>query len=159
MITESRERLDFRGAGGHVTEKPFAATDISEDVLKRLTTARYAWLTTVSKSGAPAPMLVWFRFDDQTLIVYSEPHAPRITHLSAHPQVSLHLESDGLGRRLLIVGGTAAVTAEAVDPREDREFWAKYHVEAESTGLTEAMAGYSSRITIVPTHLWTTLPT
>ena len=51
------------------------------------------------------------------------------------------------------------VTAEGVDPRDDREFWAKYHVEAELLGLGEAISSHSVRITITPTTLLTTLST
>ena len=74
-------------------------------------------------------------------------------------EVSLHLESDGFGSGIVIIGGKAAVTAEGVDPRDDNEFWAKYHMEAEALGLGDAIASYSVRITITPTTLRTTFPT
>ena len=51
------------------------------------------------------------------------------------------------------------MTAEAVDPRDDKMFWAKYHLEADLLGLGEAISSYSVRITITPTTLATTLPT
>lgn len=158
MSTKDDE-LEFRGLSGRLVETAFASTTLSEDIHKRLSTARYAWLTTVNQSGIPMPTLVWFRFDGKCMTVYSPPRAPRITHIFEHPQVSLHLESDGIGSSLVIAGGSAAVVAEGVDPRDDPEFWAKYHVEAEATGLTEAIATYSSRISITPTTLWTTIPT
>ncbi len=150
---------DFRGLSGQLNEVQLADAALSDEVLKRLSTARYAWLTTVDRSGIPMPTLVWFRFDGRILTVYSHPRSTRITHVFEHPEVSLHLESDGVGSRLLIIGGTAAVTAEGVDPRDDHEFWAKYHVEAEVTGLADAIADYSSRITITPTVLRTTFAT
>lgn len=150
---------DQRGLSGQLTESAFTDTVVSDDIRKRLSIERYAWLTTVDRSGVPTPTLVWFRFDGKSVTVYSHPRAARVTHIFEHPQVSLHLESDGTGSSLVIAGGTAAVTAEGVDPREDREFWAKYHVEAEMTGLAEAIGTYSSRISITPTTLWTTIPT
>lgn len=143
---------------GHLTEKPFSAIDVAPEVAKRLTRDRYAWLTTVDASGTPVPMLVWFRFDGATVTVYSQPHASRITHVFAHPQVSLHLESDGIGSSIVIIGGRAAVTAEGVDPRVDTEYWAKYHVEATVSGLGDAIGSFSTRITITPTTVWTTHP-
>lgn len=149
---------EFRGLAGQLVETPFAAANISEGILKRITTERYAWLTTVGGSGIPTPTLVWFRFDGKTFTVYSHPHSTRITHIFAHPGVSLHLESDGIGSGLVVVGGTASVTAEGADPRTDQVFWAKYHVEAELTGLTTAIEGHSTRITITPSTLWTTIP-
>ncbi|HPY24085.1 MAG TPA: pyridoxamine 5'-phosphate oxidase family protein [Mycobacterium sp.] len=150
---------DFRGLSGQLIETPFTAARVSEDILKRLTTDRYAWLTTVAGTGIPTPTLVWFRFDGTSFTVYSHPNSARITHVFQHPGVSLHLESDGIGSSLVIVGGTAAVTAEGADPRKDEAFWAKYHVEAELTGLAEAVGHHSARITITPTTLWTTIAT
>lgn len=149
---------DFRGLAGQVAEAPFSADALPHSIGKRLTHDRYAWLTTVASTGVPAPMLVWFRFDGAVLTVYTQPHASRVTHIFEHPQVSLHLESDGFGSGLVIIGGTAAVTAEGVDPREDRHYWAKYHVEADALGLKEAIASYSTRITVSPTAVWTNLP-
>jgi PPOX class probable F420-dependent enzyme len=150
--------FDFRGLAGQVTEMPFAPDSLSLQILKKLAHDRYAWLTTLASNGIPVPMLVWFRFDSSSLTVYSQPRSSRVTHVLEHPQVSLHLESDGFGSGLVIIGGTATVTAEGVDPRNDSQFWAKYHVEAQALGLTESIASFSTRITIQPTRLWTTLP-
>jgi PPOX class probable F420-dependent enzyme len=151
--------IESRGATGHLTERPFTADGLAEAVLNRLTRDRYGWLTTVAKSGMPVPMLVWFRIDGVTVTVYSQPHANRITHIFEHPDVSLHLESDGAGSDIVIIGGRAAVTAEGVDPREDTKYWAKYHVEADVSGLSDAIGSFSTRITITPTTIWTTHPT
>lgn len=158
-MNSSDDGLDFRGVAGQLTEKSFSTIDLAPDIAKRLTTERYAWLTTVAQSGMPTPMLVWFRFDGETVTVYSQPRATRVTHVFEHPEVSLHLESDGIGSSLVIVGGRAVVTAEGVDPRADDDFWAKYHVEAEISGVGDAIASYSTRITITPTQVWTTIPT
>lgn len=106
----------------------------------------------------PTPTLVWFRFDGSAVTVYTPPHSGRITDVFEHPEVSLHLESDGVGSGLVIIGGRAVVSAEGVDPREDKDYWAKYHLEAEISGLTEAITGFSARITITPTTVWTTIP-
>lgn len=157
-MESAEHELDLRGSSGQVSETPFVGDDLPAEVVKRLNTERYAWLTTVEKSGMPVPMLVWFRFDGATLTVYSQPRAARVTHIFGHPEVSLHLESDGVGSNLVIIGGRAAVTAEWVDPRTDAEFWAKYHVEAGVTGLSDAIGRYSTRITVTPTTIWTTSP-
>ena len=148
--------FDLRGLAGQVNERPFSAVDLPPKVGRKLTHDRYAWLTTVAPTGVPVPMLVWFGFDGTHLTVYTQPRTSRVMHVFDHPEVSLHLESDGLGSGLVIIGGRAALTAEAVDPREDKAYWAKYHVEAEALGLTTTIAAYSARITITPTTLWTT---
>ena len=158
-MSSSDDELDFRGVGGHLTETSFSVTDVTREITKKLQRDRYAWLTTVEPTGLPSPMLVWFNFDGTSFTVYTQPHARRVTHVFQHPEVSLHLESDGFGGGIVIIGGKAAVTAEGVDPRDDNEFWAKYHMEAEALGLGDAIASYSVRITISPTTLRTTFPT
>lgn len=150
--------LEFRGLAGRLTEEPFDAASLGTGIAARLTRDRHGWLTTVSSARTPVPMPVWFHFDGNRVIVYSQPSAKRMSHIVENPDVAMHLESDGLGGGIVIVGGTASVTADGVDPREDRGFWAKYHVEAEALGLTEAIASFSTRIAIVPTTIWTSLP-
>lgn len=157
-MTSVDSSLDSRGVAGHATEIPFSAIDLSDDVTRRLKRERYAWLTTVAPNGVPVPMLTWFCFDGANFTLYSPARASRVAHVFDRPEVSLHLESDGLGGSIIAVGGRAAVTAEGVDPRDDREFWAKYHVEADLLGIGEAISSHSVRITITPTTLLTTLP-
>ena len=158
-MTSVYSELDSRGVAGQVTEVPFRATDLSDEVTRKLKRERYAWLTTVGPTGVPAPMLTWFSFDGTDFTLYTPARASRVADVFERPEVSLHLESDGVGGGVVAVGGRAAVTAEGVDPRDDREFWAKYHVEAELLGLGEAISSHSVRITITPTTLLTTLST
>ncbi len=130
--------------------------ELTQEVSSRLTSDHYGWLTTVAKSGQPVPRLVWFYFDGGNLRVYSMPRAAKVAHIKARPQVSLNLDSDGNGAGIIVVGATAAVDATDVDCREDGPYWAKYRGEAAEFGLTEAMASYSTRLTITPTKVWTT---
>jgi PPOX class probable F420-dependent enzyme len=132
------------------------SVELTQEISSRLTSDHYGWLTTVAKSGQPIPRLVWFYFDGANLTVYSMPRAAKVAHIKAHPQVSLNLDSDGNGAGIIVVGGTAAVVATDVDCWEDEPYWAKYNEEAAELGLTEAMASYSTRLTITPTKVWTT---
>jgi PPOX class probable F420-dependent enzyme len=132
------------------------SVELTEEVSSRLTSDQYGWLTTVAKSGQPVPRLIWFYFDGSDLRVYSMPQAAKVAHIKARPQVSLNLDSDGNGRGIIVVGGTAAVDATDVDCRDDEPYWAKYRELAGQFGLTEAMATYSIRLKITPTRVWTT---
>jgi PPOX class probable F420-dependent enzyme len=158
-MSRADDDSDFRGLAGQLVEIPFPTDDVPAKIGKKLKHDRYAWLTTVAPNGMPAPMLVWFHFDGAQLTVYSRPRAPRVRHLFENPAASLHLESDGMGGALIIIGGRAAVTAEAVDPRDDHAYWGKYHVEAAALGLKDGIATYSARITINPATLSTTYDT
>jgi PPOX class probable F420-dependent enzyme len=132
------------------------AIDFTQEVFRRLESDHYGWLTTVAKSGQPVPRLVWFFFDGKDVIVYSMPDAAKVRHIEAHPRVSLNLDSDGNGGGIIVVGGPAAVDATGVDPREHQAYWAKYRADAERFGLTESMAGFSTRVKISIDKVWTT---
>src|SRR4051812_28831231 len=102
------------------------AADISDEVSRRLESDRYAWLTTVAKSGQPVPRLLWFHFDGSEVTVYSNPKAAKLAHIKNHPRVSLNLDSDGNGRGVVVVAGEARVDAVDADPIADEQYQAKY---------------------------------
>jgi len=60
--------------------------ELTQEVSGRLESDRYAWLTSVAKSGQPVPRLVWFVFDGKELTVYSMPNAAKVAHIKAHPR-------------------------------------------------------------------------
>ncbi|RAV17219.1 TIGR03667 family PPOX class F420-dependent oxidoreductase [Mycolicibacterium sp. GF69] len=133
------------------------AVELTQEVSERLTNDKFGWLTTVAKSGQPVPRLIWFYFDGNDLIVYSEPDAAKVRHIRNHPRVSLNLDSDGNGSGVIAVGGTATVDAEGVDPQQDERYQAKYGDYAASLGFTaEFLAAYNLRLKISIDKVWTT---
>lgn len=130
--------------------------ELTQEVSSRLESDHYGWLTTVAKSGQPVPRLVWFYFDGTDLTVYSMPQAAKVSHIKAHPQVSLNLDSDANGGGIIAVGGFAKIDATDTDCREDEPYWAKYREDADNFGLTDQMAHFSTRLKITPTRVWTT---
>ncbi len=132
------------------------SAELTPEILDRLKSADFAWLTTVAKSGQPVPKLVWFFFDGTDIVVYTEPGAAKVRHIDNHPQVSLNLDSDGNGGGIIVVGGQARIDAEDTDPREDAPYWAKYQAMSDQIGLTASMANYGTRLKISIEKVWTT---
>jgi len=130
--------------------------DLTPEIVDRLKSDSYGWLTTVAKSGQPVPRLVWFFFDGTDIVVYTEPGAAKVRHVRNHPQVSLNLDSDGNGGGIIVVGGPARVDAEGIDLREDAPYWAKYRQLSDQFGLTESMGNFSTRLRISIEKVWTT---
>ncbi|CAN5824915.1 TIGR03667 family PPOX class F420-dependent oxidoreductase [soil metagenome] len=134
--------------------------ELTPEVSGRLTDDHFGWLTTVARSGLPVPRLIWFYFSapatGSELSIYTMPSAAKVGHVRRHPQVSLNLDSDGQGGGIIVVGGTARIDAEGVDCRDDEPYWAKYAAVAEQAELTDAMANYSTRLTISIDKVWTT---
>jgi PPOX class probable F420-dependent enzyme len=133
------------------------AVEFTQEVSERLSSDSYGWLTTVAKSGQPVPKLVWFYFDGNDVIVYSEPNAAKVRHIKNHPRVSLNLDSDGNGSGIIVVGGTAAIDAEDANPLEDDRYRTKYGELAATFGFSEEfLAAYSVRLKISIDKVWTT---
>lgn len=130
--------------------------DLTPDVVDRLRSDHYGWLTTVAKSGQPVPRLVWFYFDGTSLFVYTMPNAGKVAHIARHPRVSLNLDSDGQGGGIVVIGGEAVVDAEGADCRQDSPYWAKYGPAADQFGLTDSMGDYSTRLRIDIDKVWVT---
>jgi PPOX class probable F420-dependent enzyme len=130
---------------------------LTQEISQRLTSERYAWLTTVAKSGQPVPRLVWFYFDGEEVTVYSMPNAAKVAHIKAHPRVSLNLDSDGSGSGVVVVGGEARVDAVDADPIGDPQYDVKYRDYALSMGMTEEFLGaFNTRLKISIDKVWTT---
>jgi PPOX class probable F420-dependent enzyme len=102
------------------------------------------------------PKLIWFYFDGAAVVIYTVPGAAKVAHVQRHPRVSLNLDSDGNGSGIVVIGGEATIDATDVDCRTDEPYWAKYAESAAKFGLTEAMAGYSTRLKITIDKVWTT---
>ena len=131
--------------------------ELTQEVSRRLGSDRYAWLTTVAKSGQPVPRLVWFLFDGKELAVYSMPNAGKVAHIRAHPRVSLNLDSDGNGGGIVVVGGEARVDAVDADPLADELYQVKYAEYATGMGMSkEFLAAFNTRLKISIDKVWTT---
>ncbi len=130
--------------------------DLTPEIIERLRSDDYGWLTTIAKSGQPVPKLVWFFFDGTDIVVYTEPGAAKVRHIRNHPPVSLNLDSDGNGGGIIVIGGPARVDAEGVDLRTDTPYWAKYQAASDQFGLTDTMGNFSTRLRITIEKVWTT---
>jgi PPOX class probable F420-dependent enzyme len=81
-------------------------------VATRLATAPLGWLTTVRADGQPQSSYIWFHFDGNDLLVFSEPTAAKIRYMAMHPLVPFHPDGDGSGGgAVLTVEGRAEVLA------------------------------------------------
>lgn len=86
---------------------------LSEKESVRLINEQIIWLTTVRSDGLPMPTPVWYLWDGETFLIYSQPNQQKLRNIEVHPKVALNLNSDEWGENVFIVTGTAEVDRNA----------------------------------------------
>ncbi len=132
-------------------------TKFGRKVKRHLREEYFIWLTTVGSDLAPQPRPVWFIWDHDSFLIYSQPHAHKVRHLKKHPKVALHFNSgDDKGERDLIVFiGTAIVDPNAPPAHKATAYIKKYRAGVKALGMTPEQLGkeYSVAIRVRPTSL------
>lgn len=79
-------------------------TKFGRFVKKRLKDEYFVWLTTVDSTGTPQPRPVWFIWENDTVLIYSQAKAYKVGHIQHNPNVSLHFNSaDPKGEQGLVM--------------------------------------------------------
>ena len=135
------------------------STEFGAHAARRLNEEIIGWLTTVSPSGQPQPVPVWFLWDgDRSILLYSRPAKRKLANIAASPKVSLSLDSDGIEADIVVVWGEMHVST---DPpaHEVPAYVEKYRgrIEALSWKTPEKFAEDFSvplRIDVTRIHGW-----
>jgi PPOX class probable F420-dependent enzyme len=125
------------------------------DADRRLRSEPIVWLTTVRADGQAQSTPVWFLWDGDSFLLYSQPGAQKVRNLAAHPKVSLHLNDDGAGEDVVTFEGTASLEPDT--PRADRVegYLAKYRAAIEALGYEPGPFArtYATAIRVRPTRV------
>ena len=121
----------------------------------RLRDELVVWLITVSADGSPVPTPVWFWWDGEAVLVYSQREKPKLRHIAANPRVSVAMRTDELGDEITVLAGEAVVDPSLPSAAEHDGYRAKYADLIARLGADpERFAGeYSVPIRITPTKL------
>jgi PPOX class probable F420-dependent enzyme len=130
-------------------------TEFGQRVLRRLKEDQIAWLTTISGRGIPQPRPIWFHWDGESILMYSEPNTYKLQHIARNPQVSFNFHSNAHGGDIVVFTGTATVDQNAPRADEIPEFIKKYRDRLPHIGLTPRTfaESYSVAIRLVPETL------
>jgi PPOX class probable F420-dependent enzyme len=112
------------------------ATPFGQRVTRRLAEERIIWLTTVSPRGVPHPRPVWFWWDGETFLIYSQPDTFKLAHLESNPNVALNLDGDGAGGDIIVFTGQASLDTHAPPANQISEYVEKYQAGFERIGMT-----------------------
>ena len=131
-------------------------TEFGERTVRRLEKELIGWLTTVDASGGPQPSPIWFVWDGETALIYSQPNTPKLRHIAVNPRVSLHLDGNGHGGDIIILTGEARIDEAAPASSRVPDYQSKYHhaIVNELKMTAESFAqSYSVPIRFTPAKL------
>src|SRR5947207_2131062 len=121
------------------------STEFGARVERRLREELVIWLTTVRPDGRPEPSPVWFLWDGETFLIYSQNSS----------KVALNFDGDGMGGNIVVITGQAEIASEAPPANEVAAYVQKYQRGFTRIGLSaEGFAqSYSVAIKVTPTSL------
>ena len=131
------------------------STEFGQRAAQRLANEQVAWLTTVDASGTPQPAPIWFIWDGESALIYSQPNQAKIRNIERSGQASLNFNCDFHGGDVVVLTGTAAIDPSAPSADQHPAYVEKYADCFRSINLTpESFAAtYSVALRVIPTKL------
>ncbi len=129
-------------------------TDPGPRTLERLQTEEVAWLSTISKDDSPVPTPVWFLWENDRIVIYSQPNTGKLRAIARSPHISFHFNSDADGNDIQVISGTAQIVQGPL-AHQVPAYFEKYAKGFEHLKMSaEQMANeYNQRIELTPTKL------
>jgi len=135
------------------------STDFGAMVARRLQEERIGWLTTGDPAGAPQPTPIWFHWDGETILIFSEPKVAKVRNIRANPKVALSFNSNEYGGAVVVFTGRARIADTPPSEARQAAFLTKYAEGIRSLNMTpeEMQAKYSAVILVTPKKVrgWT----
>jgi PPOX class probable F420-dependent enzyme len=66
-------------------------------------------LTTVRSDGQPQSVPIWFLWDGETFLIYSQPGRQKLKNITRNPRAGLNLNSDAHGGAVVRTAGAAEI--------------------------------------------------
>ena len=131
-------------------------TKFGRKVKRHLRQEYVVWFTTTGFDLSPQPRPVWFIWDGASFLIFSQPHAHKVQHVTARPQVALHFNTDETGDTdVIIFVGTAAIDTSVPPAHKVRAYLTKYRTGIKELDMTPEQFSreYSVAIRVTPTTL------
>jgi PPOX class probable F420-dependent enzyme len=94
--------------------------------LGRLADEKIAWLTTVDPDGQPQASPIWFLWDADEILLFSDRRARRNGNLAEHPRVAFNLHTNEGGGSVITLEGEARFVEDEPPSSANAAYQAKY---------------------------------
>lgn len=121
---------------------------------RRLLEEEIAWLTTVREDGQPQSVPVWFLWDGERFLIYTQQSRRKLRNIARNPRVGLNLNSNALGGDVVRAEGAAEIVEDAPPVSEISAYIEKYRESIARIGFdVEGFArAYSIALQVTPTR-------
>ena len=128
---------------------------LGRHVKRRLRQEQIIWLATVDLNDASQPRPVWFHWDDETILIFSEKGKAKLRHVGRNPKVSLNFNTDEDGGDVAVIGGEAKIMDDPPPGDRVKAYLRKYREGIKSLDMTvgEFGAAYTVPILVTPKAL------
>ena len=131
------------------------STDFGQRVAGHLENDQVVWLTTVNPDQTPQPSPVWFLWDGDTVLIYSQPGTPKLRNIAQRPRVSLSFNSTPQGGDVVVLTGNAWTDSDTPPASNVPTYVEKYTGGIQSIGMSpeDFARAYSVPVRVRPTSL------
>jgi PPOX class probable F420-dependent enzyme len=91
----------------------------------RLREATMIWITTVRSGGQPQSVPVWFLWNGETFLIYSQPGRQKLKNIGRDARIGPHLNANDRGGDVVRAEGTAEVVQDVPPANEVGEYLEK----------------------------------
>jgi len=132
-------------------------TDFGQKVKRHLDQEYFIWFTTVGTDLTPQPRPVWFIWQDDSFLIFSQPGAHKVAHLKEHPNVALHFNTTDskADEDVIVFLGTANIDSNSSPAHKVPAYFEKYQTGIAGLDMTpeEFSQDYSVAIRVKPTKV------
>jgi len=127
-------------------------TDAGGRAERRLRDEEIAWMTTVRGDGQPQSVPVWFLWDGEGFLIYSQEDRQKLKNIARNPRVGINLNSNETGGDVVRVEGTAEIAENAPPADEVEAYVEKYRQSIARIGFdVDGFArAYSVAVRVTP---------
>ena len=130
--------------------------EVPPQILERLAKEQIIWLTTAKADGTPLPNPVWFLWNGEQFLIFTEADSVKMKNMTRNARVALNLNSDSDGGNIAIFQAEAEINPAPINEDELNSYVSKYSEGMQRIGLsTGVLIADYHLIRIVPTKFRT----
>ena len=120
-------------------------------VNRRLREEKIIWLTTVDSENPPQPRPVWFQWDRETVLIFSQQNKAKLRQISRNPRVSLNFNTNEDGGDVAVLIGEGKILDAPPDLSRVKTYLRKYREDIKDLGMSIEEFSHSYSVPILVT--------